>query len=124
MTMLDILGFKDIYPLLTQAAFPIKTAYKINKLVDYVEAELVFYNSELQNILEKYAEKEENGNYKLTEDLTGIKIQPDKITECEKEIEGLNSLEITTPPVSIDIEELSDLSLTIKDMAKLAPFLK
>ena len=124
MTMFEILGFKDIYPLLTKAAFPIKAAYKINKLVDYVEEELVFYNHELQNILEKYAEKEENGNYKLTEDLTGVKIQPDKITECEKEMDSLNALEVTTPPVSIDIEELSDLSLTIKDMAKLAPFLK
>ena len=124
MTMLDILGFKDIYPLLNNSTFPIKTAYKINKLVDYVEEELVFYNHELQNILEKYAEKEENGNYKLTDDLTGIKIHPEKVAECEKEIEGLNTLEVAEPPVHINIDELSNLSLTVRDMAKLIPFLE
>lgn len=46
---------------LNDTALPIKVAYAVSKNIDKIERELKAYNTEKSKLLDKYAEKNENG---------------------------------------------------------------
>ena len=67
---------------------PVKTAYRISKLQEAMKKEIEFYQEQYKKIVEEYAEKDEQGNYKVLNE-NNIKIQPDKIDEAASAINEL-----------------------------------
>lgn len=75
----------------SQKQLPIKASYAISKNIAHIESELKIYNKEKQKIVEKYCEKEEDGQLKINKGQFVIK--PDCREAWDKDIEELNSIE-------------------------------
>ena len=75
--MKDVMPLQSVYPKLKSATLSIKTLYKLSKLYNAVAKESEFYSERLNALATEYAEKDEKGNPKITEDGTGIEIKKD-----------------------------------------------
>lgn len=94
---------------------PVKTSYKIMKIIKAIEEEEVFFANKMQEIINEYGEKDENGNYIQTGE-NSIKIKDGKIEECNAKINELNSIEIKIPDYKISLDELELIELSPKEL--------
>ena len=122
MKMYEILAVQDFYPSIQDQKLPIKTAYKLTRLGRRIEEELDFYQREFQRIINDYAQKE-NGQLVYSDDRTSIKIIPGKEEECTQKIAELRNLEISLNEFNFDIDEFSNINLTISQMNSILPFI-
>lgn len=125
MKMFEILELDVLLPKLTIKQLPIRTLYKINKLIEMVEKEKQFYQSHFQEIVDSCAERDENGQYIfIDEACTSIKIISDKIPECQKRMDELSNIEISNiPDVSFTFDELDSLTLSYAEARPLMNFI-
>lgn len=112
MKLKDALEYQELYHHIKNYNMPIKLAYKINKLNNLIEKEVEFYQDSLSKILNRYAEKDEKGNFKLNPEQTGILIQKEYLDICHKEINELKNLEIENLDFHFNLEELENLNIT------------
>ena len=123
MKMYEILEFSKVYNSIKDEKMSIKTAYKLNKLIKKIEEENNFYNIKFHEIIEQYAEKNDQGEYQYIDE-NSIKIKEGKEQECYKKVSELQNLEIETPNITFSIEELGDINLTIDTVNMLMPFIE
>lgn len=123
MKMYEILDFSKVYNSIKDEKMSIKTAYKLNKLIKKIEEENNFYNIKFHEIIEQYAEKNDQGEYQYIDE-NSIKIKKGKEQECYKKVSELQNLEIETPNITFSIEELGDINLTIDTVNMLMPFIE
>lgn len=93
---------------LTNMELPIKLSYAISKNITKINRELVVYNKERQKLIEKYGEKDKEGNLKAKEDGTINILDIDSFNKDLKEI-----LEIETE-VDIHVIDLEKVDVDIK----------
>lgn len=99
-------------------------SYKIFKLLTQIEQnQIKFFNEQYKEIAKKYAEKDTNGNFVLTNG-GNAQITEDKQKDFLKEMEALENLEVDTPNTTFSILELSEIKLSIEDIATLNPLIK
>ena len=122
--MYQILEFENIYNKLKDEKMSVKTAYKFSKLTREIENERFFYQTKLQSIIETYGEKDDEGNFVLTEDKNGVQIKKGEIEKCQREVAELTNLDVEINGIEISIEELESFELTLQDMEILMPFIK
>lgn len=123
MKMYEILDFSKVYNSIKDEKMSIKTAYKLNKLIKKIEEENNFYNIKFHEIIEQYAEKNDQGEYQYIDE-NSIKIKEGKEQECYKKVSELQNLEIEIPNITFSIEELGDINLTIDTVNMLMPFIE
>jgi hypothetical protein len=92
---------------LTNMELPIKLSYAISKNITKINRELVVYNKERQKLIEKYGEKDKEGNLKAKEDGTINILDIDSFNKDLKEI-----LEIETE-VDIHVIDLEKVDVDI-----------
>ena len=124
MKMYEIRAFENFYKKIKEKKMPLRVAYKLNKLFQETQKSTVFYDENLNKIIEKFGERDEDGNFVPTKDGTGIKIQENKINECSVELEELSNLIIDLPETKFTLDELEDLDLTIDQIGLLMPFIE
>lgn len=122
--MHQILEFQLFYDKIKEKEMSIKTAYKFSKLISRLDTEIKFYQKKFQSILEKYGEKDEKGNFKLTEDKKGVVIKQENLLVCQKEVEELHNLDIEISEADFTLDELDSLNVTIQEMNIMMPFIK
>lgn len=125
MIILKLYELESILPSLNKLLdkeLPLKISYSLFKLAKRLNEEYKFYNTKRQELIEKYAERDEKNNIK-TENNT-IPIQKELVEECNSKLLELNNFEfeIEFKPISIDL--LGDLSITPKDLLILDKFIK
>ena len=107
---------------LTNMELPIKLSYAFSKNITNIDRELVAYNKERQKLIEKYGEKDKEGNLKTKEDGTINILNIDnfnkelkEILEIETEVEiHLIDLESTNVDINITPLELMLIDYMIK----------
>ena len=82
MNILDALAFQELYQKIKNNRISFKTAYKFNKINLALLPDIEFYQENIQKILDNYAEKDENGNFKSNEESSGIMIKEEKIEQA------------------------------------------
>ena len=90
----DILKYDNAYKIVSQEKLPIKVAYKLMKFHSLIEKDLEFYSQNFNTIVEENALRDENGSIKCDEETMNILIDPDKVSNAEKEINNLLNMEI------------------------------
>lgn len=75
---------------ISKKVLPIKASYAIAKNMKKIEDELEIYYKEREKLIDKYAEKDENGNVKIDE--TGFIVFRDK-ESWDREIKELLAIE-------------------------------
>lgn len=121
--MQDLLGFTNFHETVKDKKIPIKTAYKLAKLSNAIEKEVVFYQEKLKEIIMEYAELNSDGVPTQTEDGQGIKIQKGREEECTKAIVDLQEIEVNLPDIVFTLEEFNDLELTFVELGYALPFI-
>ena len=126
MKMFEILELEGLLQKLTKKELPIRTLYKVDKLIKLVGKEKDFYQTQFQTLVDTYAERDENGNYLYTDNSAeAVKIIPDKIAECQSKMNELVNIEITdVPDISFTFEELDSLTLSYAEARPLMNFIK
>lgn len=122
-TMEQVIEFRNNIDFFANTNLPLKGAYKINKIRKALDKESDFYGEKFQEIIDTYAKKDENGDIVFSEDQNEIMIQEDKIEECNKALEDLQSLEIQVDNYNLIAEDLGDdMECTPDQLEALMPF--
>ena len=122
--MIDALNFLEAYSSIKNKPLKINIIYKLSKCLEECEKERDFYQQQLANILNKYAKKDENGNFIYTNEKTGILINESQQKVCEKELSELLTLDINiNEKYFIKITDIADLELDIETFNKIKPFI-
>ena len=122
--MSKVLDMRDLFTKINAQPLPISTAYKLSKLFAAVKSEGDFYSTHLDEIIEEYGQKDENGQYILTEDRSGVRIDNDKIGEVEAKLQELWNIEVELPDVKFKLAELEKIELTVSEFNILLPFIE
>ena len=124
MKMIDALNFLEAYSSIKNKPLKINIIYKLSKCLEECEKERDFYQQQLANILNKYAKKDENGNFIYTNEKTGILINESQQQVCEKELSELLTLDINiNEKYFIKITDIADLELDMETFNKIKPFI-
>ena len=124
MKMIYALNFLEAYSSIKNKPLKINIIYKLSKCLEECEKERDFYQQQLANILNKYAKKDENGNFIYTNEKTGILINESQQQVCEKELSELLTLDINiNEKYFIKITDIADLELDIETFNKIKPFI-
>lgn len=122
--MEQIIDFRNNEGAFGEMNLPLKVAYKINKIKKAVEKEGDFYAEKFEDIVNKYAKKDENGELVFNEDGSQIMIKEDMIEQCNKELNDLQTLEIEVDNYNLTIDDFGeDIECTPDSLAALMPFL-
>ncbi len=119
----QIIDFRNNTNFLRNAQLPLKAAYKINKLRKAIDNEFNFYSEKFQELVDTYAQKDDNGNVVFSDDGSQIIIKDGMIEECNNAIQELHNLTIDIDNMNLSIEDLGeDLECTPDELDALMPF--
>lgn len=121
----QIIAFKNNGDFFAGTSLPLKGAYKINKIKKAVEKEGEFYQEKFQEIVDQYAQKDENGEVVLSEDRSQIMIKEGVVEECNKALTDLQELEVEIDNYGLKLEDLGEnLECTPEELEALMPFME
>lgn len=121
--MADVLKFQAFYSQIREKQIPLKIAYKLNKLNLTMEKEAEFYQSKFNEIVDKYAMRDDKGQYIMNDEVS-VKIKEDKLDDCQKAMNELQNLEVAIDPIMFTLEDLESLEIGIGAMQALMPFIE
>ena len=107
-TMDQIVNFRNNGDFFSDVTLPLKGAYKLNKIKKAVEKEGEFYSEKFQEIVEKYAKHDDDGNLIFSEDGNQIMIKDGMVDECNKALEDLQSLEVEIENYGFTLDDLGE----------------
>lgn len=100
----------------------IRLSYKFSKIFDSIESDYQFFFSQLRKILDKYAEKDENGEFVQKDD--HIPFRKETFDLAEKALNDLYETEITLPKITFTLDELEELNIKPFELKALLPFIE
>ena len=118
MRIQKILVMEEAIKNLKSKNLPIKTAYRLLKLAEFVVTESDNYRNLFRQILDEYAEKNEDGSYVFSKDGTNVILQKNHIKEANEKVSELNQLEVDVP-YTFDLKEFENLEISLEDLAPL-----
>lgn len=118
MRIQKILAMEEAIKNLKSKNLPIKTAYRLLKLAEFVATESDNYRNLFRQILDEYAEKNEDGSFVFSEDGTNVILKKDHIKEANEKVSELNQLEVDVP-YTFDLREFENLEISLEDLAPL-----
>jgi len=124
-TMDQIIAFRNNGDFFAGTSLPLKGAYKINKIKKAVEKESEFYQEKFQEIVDQYAQKDENGEVVLSEDKSQIMIKEGLVEECNNALNDLQELEVEIDNCGLTLDDLGDdVECTPEELEALMPFME
>jgi hypothetical protein len=118
MRIQKILAMEEAIKNLKSKNLPIKTAYRLLKLAEFVAIESDNYRNLFRQILDEYAEKNEDGSFVFSEDGTNVILKKDHIKEANEKVSELNQLEVDVP-YTFDLKEFENLEISLEDLSPL-----
>ena len=122
MQMSSVLSAQSAIQKLQSKPMPLKITYNLTKLYKALSTEADFYNEKLNEIVQTYGERDEEGNLKPTADGRGIQIQKDRLEEAQSKLNELYTIEVTLPDIKLSVDTLGDIELTLEETNALMPF--
>lgn len=124
-TMDQLIAFRNNGDFFAETTLPLKGAYKLNKIKKAVEKENEFYIEKFQEIVNKYAKTDENGNLVYSDDGNQIMIKDGMVDECNKALDDLQNLEVQIENYGLTLEDLGDdVECTPDELEALMPFME
>ena len=120
----QIIAFRNNGDFFADVTLPLKGAYKLNKIKKAVEKEGEFYTEKFQEIVQKYAKHDENGELVFSEDGSQIMIKDGMVDECNQALEDLQALEVEVENYGLTLDDLGDdVECTPDELEALMPFM-
>ena len=112
-TLRELVESEQALANLAQSRQPVKTAYRISRLLRLAEPELKAFYEARRTLLERFGTAQENGQYR---------IEPGKIAAFEKELSALLDEKITFEVAPVSIEDLQG-EISASDLVAMEWFL-
>ena len=112
-TMDQIIAFRNNGDFFADTTLPLKGAYKLNKIKKAVEKESEFYTEKFQEIVEKYARRNDEGNLVFSDDGNQIMIKEGMVEECNRALEDLQNLEVEIETYGFNLNDLGEDKLPL-----------
>ena len=93
LTLGQIASMNEIMGKIMEKPFPASMTFKIARLIRELDKETALFEESRAKLAEKYGVKNENGVLDISEEGT-IKLQEDKINECNEELTSLLLTEV------------------------------
>ena len=126
LTMDQLMNSVDVIQKLINSPTPLsaKISYQIIRIAREVESEYNLFQKSRTELIQKYAEKNENGEPILNNDR--YQIVPDEQQDFTKEYNDMMSatIQINAEPLALNDKTMEELKLTALDWMKLEPFVK
>ena len=110
-TINELLNVVPVLQELSNRTFKGSTTFKIARLVRELDKEMILFEQARQKIAETYGKRKDDGSLEVLEDGT-IKIQENKIQECNDELVNLLNNEIEINAAKIPVSAFDDIELT------------
>lgn len=122
MKIIRIINAKEIFAPHFQEKLSPALSYKIYKLCKCAEQEEEFYNQKMREIITEYAERDENGGFI---NINGqIKLVEATAPEAQQKVADLRAVDIEAPNVKFTLDELSEIKLSVQDIAAIDEFIE
>ena len=109
---------------LSSKELPLRASYSIAKFLSQTQSDIAFFNTRLASFISTYSEKDEEGNFKYSEDNNGIVIDPALMDECAKEMQDINDFEVEIPELKIYYEDLEKIDISPEALMELMPYIQ
>ena len=119
----EILNSAEIMQKLSKRQFKGRVAFQIARILRYIDEELKSFNEARSNLIEVYGERDESDNLVMDKN-NNYKIQKDKITELNQEIEELLNTSIQINADAINMKDIENEDFTPADILLLEPFIE
>lgn len=120
-TVNDMVKSTETFSKILKQSFKGSLAFKIARIARELEKEMQTFNEERVKLIEKYAEKNENGDF-VTDENNNIKINNSKIDEINKEFDSLLNTELEINAEKLLINNIDDFELTPQEMLNIEKF--
>lgn len=117
MKLVDLVKAERVIESLSDKKLDINLSYKFMKFLKSIKDDVNFYDNKAKEIIEKYAERDENDN--IVGEGTSIQLDAEKQAEMKKEIEELNNKEVDEPSIKFNMAELQGLQLSVVELLSL-----
>lgn len=107
---------------LTQEDLPVKTAYRLKRIVDTVSSEAKYIEQSRVKLVKKYAEpaKKDKDGKEVQEDIKVTK----RLPEFQKEFNELLSEEVEINSFTIPFKDIEDCKLSVQDIVAIEPWVE
>ena len=122
MRIYNLIQIKDVFSPHYSEKLSVALSYKIYKLCNVIEQEEKFFNQKRQEIINDFAQRYENGQI-VVNDKGFVQFEADKVEEAHKMLNDLSAVDVDVPNVKFKIDELSEIKLSVMDMAVLEPLI-
>lgn len=116
MTLNDIQNLIPSLKNLLDQKISFALSYKLTKLMKQVDDIDTYYRTQLNDLLQTYAEKDEEGNFKWNESGSEIKLKSDTAEEFHKKFAELRQVEVEEELPTFKAEEFEGVSITPSDL--------
>jgi hypothetical protein len=124
MLITNIIQCSDSCAKLSTTKLPFKTAYKLSKLSKAIEDEVAFYREKMQELINEYGQKDEDGDLVFIDNGQGIALKPETQAECYAKIAELEALDIELPDIKFSVDEFADTTLSLEELQPILPFIE
>lgn len=126
MILKDIINMQQTLSNIISQKLPFSLAYKFSKLAKIVDENIQFYSTSLKQIIDEYAEKDEEGNILHDENNPDmIKVKTNLINEFQQKVEELSNVEVADEVPTFTFSDLEDkIELTTQEVLALMPVIR
>lgn len=108
-----MINIASAFPALQKLAsveLPLKLLYSVSRLLDKIEPEMTFYNSERDKLIIKYGEREDDGAFK---------IKQENMADFEREMNDLFMIDVALDVQQIVLPMLDGVKMSYNEMKAL-----
>ena len=117
MKLINLINARKVLATYKDERMSTALAYKMMKIIKASDNDEAFYNDKFRELIGEYGLKDEQGN--IVANGTQISLAPATAAECKKKIQELENTEVESPNVRLGIGELSELRMSMADVAAL-----
>lgn len=122
MNIITLLNAGGILNQFAQIKTTPRLAYKIMKFCKSIETEEEFYNGRRNEIIDLYAQKDENGQPIVENNI--VRIIEGKTSEARAAMQELDNMDVEAPNIRFTLDELEGLELSAAEMYALDAFIE
>lgn len=120
----DLAAFIDAYRQIENTQLPFSLAYQLFCIKKEVDECIGFYRDKYNACLEQYAQKEENGTYKMSPDGSSILLKEETLSEARQKFFEIDNYEFPLNSKPIPITAFETLTLSPSSLTGLLPFIE
>lgn len=122
LTLDNLINSINILQRISSEPLKAKTAYVVAKLIKAADAEMTNFNEIRFNLIDKYGEKDENGEFKT--DGNNVILKKETVDDFNKELRELLNTSITFNVNKLNLDDLESINFTPAEMIQLEPFIE